>query len=262
MAIKNIFKKAKNSSGKTFKHSGNLGDIIFSLPTIIALGGGKLYLSNKTPGVETRKFTDDMLEQMIELLKTQSYLSDVCRYNGEDIDYNLDKFREIFACYDHIARWHLKAFNAQFDLTRAWLENIKPIRTRDIVINDTRREGDVALDWPILSKYEDMCVFAGFEHEYNGFIKSWSLNIPRHPTKTILEFAGVIKGAKLFIGNQSLGFALAEAMKVPRILKVHHHCPSCMPLSENARIILTEKILKHTFGIKKNFLSSVKLPRF
>ena len=28
----------------TFKHSGDIGDIIFSLPTIKALGGGKLYL--------------------------------------------------------------------------------------------------------------------------------------------------------------------------------------------------------------------------
>jgi hypothetical protein len=48
-----------------------------------------------------------------------------------------------------------------------------------------------------------------------------------------------------------LGFALAEAMKVPRIQEVHHHCPSCLPLSGNARIILTEKILKHPFGIRK-----------
>jgi hypothetical protein len=29
---------------KRFKHSGDLGDIIFSLPTIRALGGGTLYL--------------------------------------------------------------------------------------------------------------------------------------------------------------------------------------------------------------------------
>ena len=29
---------------KTFKHSGDMGDIIFSLPTIRALGGGVLYL--------------------------------------------------------------------------------------------------------------------------------------------------------------------------------------------------------------------------
>lgn len=29
---------------KTFKHSGDLGDIIFALPAVRALGGGILYL--------------------------------------------------------------------------------------------------------------------------------------------------------------------------------------------------------------------------
>ena len=29
---------------KTFKHSGDMGDIVFSIPTVRALGGGVLYL--------------------------------------------------------------------------------------------------------------------------------------------------------------------------------------------------------------------------
>lgn len=242
---------------KTFRHSGNLGDIIFSLPTIIALGGGKLYLSNTTPGVETRKFTDTMLAQMRELLSTQSYLTSVEKWNGEDIDYDLDKFRKIFACYDHIARWHLKAFDAQFDLTKAWLENIKPARTKEIVINDTLRDDDMPLNWDALRGLEDRCVFIGLEHEYKGWTEGSKLDVKWHPTKTIMEFAQIIRGAKLFIGNQSFGFALAEAMKIPRILEMHRHCPSCMPLSENARIVLTEKILKHPFGIRKGILFKV-----
>jgi len=245
----------------TFKHSGNLGDIIYALPTIIALGGGKLYLSNNTPGLEIRVFTDGMLEQIIEFLRTQGFLTDVCRYNGEPIDYNLDKWREIFACYDHIARWHLKAFNVQFDLSRPWLKNINPIRTREIVINNTLRDRDVPLDWQILKGLEKRCVFIGFESEYKKFSEVVELEIPWHPTKTILEFARVIKGAKLYIGNQSLGFALAEGMKVPRILEVHHHCPSSLPLSNNARIILTEKILKHPFGIRKSLFTFRKKER-
>ncbi|MDD5423262.1 MAG: hypothetical protein PHT32_07595, partial [Candidatus Omnitrophica bacterium] len=231
MKIPGIFRKKDGSGIKTFKHSGNLGDIIFSLPTIIALGGGKLYLSNNTPGIETRVFTDKSLEQMIELLKTQPYLADVRRYNNEHIDYNLDKFREIFACYDHIARWHLKAFSVDFDLSRPWLENIRPIKTAEIVVNNTFRDRDVPLNWNILEGLEERCVFAGLEHEYEKFRNVIGLKIPWHPTKDLLEYARVIKGARLFIGNQSLGFALAEAMKVPRILEVHHHCPSCLPLS-------------------------------
>ena len=33
-----------NEKKLTFKHSGDLGDVIFSLPTIRALGGGQLLL--------------------------------------------------------------------------------------------------------------------------------------------------------------------------------------------------------------------------
>lgn len=220
------------------------------------MGGGKLYIGKHPPGVECRVITDETIAQMIELLKLQPYLSDVAPYNNETIDYSLSKFADIFACYDHIVNWHLKAFGVHFDTTKPWLFNIKPLHTNDIVINNTFRERDVPPDWQILEGYLDKCVFVGFEHEYERFKKEMALNIPWHPTKSILELAQVICGSNLFIGNQSLAFALAEAMKVPRILELHHHCPSSMPLSDNARIILTEKILKKTFSIKKsNFFS-------
>lgn len=243
---------------KTFKHNGNLGDIIFSLPTIIALGGGALYIGRYPQGVEARPFNDDMISQIIELLKTQSYLRDVARHNGESIDYDLNKFREIFSCYDHIVNWHLKAFGVTFDTAKPWLENIEPKHINNIVVNNTFRDRDVPLDWDALKGYEEQCVFVGLEHEYKRFGKVMALNIPWHPTPSILELARVIKGARLFIGNQSLGFALAEAMKVPRILEVHHHCPSSMPLSSNSRIILTQKILRKTFGIKPKFTQRIK----
>jgi hypothetical protein len=145
-----------------------------------------------------------------------------------------------------------------YDLTKPWLKNISPVRTREIVINNTFRDRDVTLDWNVLKGLEKRSVFVGFEREYDTFRKVIGLDIPWHQTKTILEFARVIRGAKLFIGNQSLAFALAEAMKVPRIQEVHHHCPSCLPLSANARIILTEKILKHPFGIRKDILKDIR----
>ena len=243
---------------KTFKHNGNLGDIIFSLPAIITLGGGKLYIDKYAPGIEARPFTDEMIDQIIELLKTQSYLKEVTRYNGEHIDYDLNKFRELFSCYDHIVNWHLKAFGVTFDTSKPWLTNIDGKYVNDIVINNTFRDRDILIDWKVLKGYEKLCVFVGFENEYKRFEKVIGLKIPWYPTKSILELAAIIKGAKLFIGNQSLAFSLAEAMKVPRILEVHHHCPSCMPMSANGRIILTRKILRKTFSITPPPLQRVK----
>ena len=61
---------------KTFKHSGNLGDIVYSLPTIIALGGGILYLNNRVEGMRIEKnvagpqpmMTAEMMSGIMELL--------------------------------------------------------------------------------------------------------------------------------------------------------------------------------------------------
>jgi hypothetical protein len=48
--------------------------------------------------------------------------------------------------------------------------------------------------------------------------------------------ASIIKGSKLFIGNQSLGFAIAEGLKVARILEVFYGKNNCHPQSENGHV--------------------------
>lgn len=242
---------------RTFKHSGDLGEIIFGLPTIIALGGGRLYIADGhgNPGINSirglpRPIERDTVFQMIELLKTQPCLSDVQPYDNEEVDYNLDKWREIESSHllwvDHIAEIHLKTFGVRFDLGRPWLENIKPLYKNDIVINRGKRwlSDKNKFNWQSLKGYEDRCVFIGFEKEYEAFVKLTGLNVDRYTIKSLLEFTQIIKGSKLYIGNQSLGSALAEAMKHPMALEIDYNSPRCMPQSLNGHIRLNEKLLK------------------
>jgi ADP-heptose:LPS heptosyltransferase len=49
-----------------------------------------------------------------------------------------------------------------------------------------------------------------------------------------LQLARVVKSARLFIGNQSFPYALAEALKVPRILEVCPLYPVVTPTGDNA----------------------------
>ena len=49
-----------------------------------------------------------------------------------------------------------------------------------------------------------------------------------------LELAGIIAGCKLFIGNQSFPFSIAEGLKVPRILEVYYKAANVIPEGENA----------------------------
>ena len=48
------------------------------------------------------------------------------------------------------------------------------------------------------------------------------------------ELAMIIKNSKLFIGNLSFGYALAEALKVPRLLESGPNFPLVYPNGANA----------------------------
>jgi hypothetical protein len=70
------------------------------------------------------------------------------------------------------------------------------------------------------------------------------LEIRRENTTSWKELAGVIRGCKLFVGNQSLAFSMAEAMKHPRVLEVCAYAPNCDPQGPNGHIRLTQGIIR------------------
>src|ERR1035438_9074901 len=92
-------------STATFKHSGPLGDIIYSLPAVKALGGGVLYLDvegGKDDEFVTRQsvnrntgFGPAGYQTIRPLLMEQPFIEDVRIWQNEKVDYNLDSFRTL-----------------------------------------------------------------------------------------------------------------------------------------------------------------------
>ena len=92
-----------------FFHSGNLGDVVWSLPTIKALGGGDLYLAKGGIPSAIRKYNNGPvfpeyegrlsqkdIDLITPLLEAQPYIGSVkipIGELGEIINYDLDKFR-------------------------------------------------------------------------------------------------------------------------------------------------------------------------
>ena len=77
---------------KTYKHSGDLGDIIFSLPVISSNGKGILYLDpnggEKEPLVswsnyDKTKLTKESIDKIKPLLEQQDYIHEVRYWNLE-----------------------------------------------------------------------------------------------------------------------------------------------------------------------------------
>jgi len=217
-----------------FSHRGALGDIIYSLPTTIAFGGGNYYC------VKSNQF-----EFLSSLLKLQPYLNLVDVYDQSiKIDVDLNIYRKQDLKNKHLCRCHLDPFNKEYDLSKPWLFGVEPKHIADIVVCRTKRYHDKKeIDWSILSKYTDRAIFVGSTRDGKRLWKEYGVKLDPYWCKDGLEIAQIIKGSKLFIGNQSLGFSLAEAMKHPRVLEVFYGKNNCQPNSNNGYTYLDESLI-------------------
>jgi SAM-dependent methyltransferase len=247
--------------GATFKHSGARGDLVYGLPAMKALGGGKLLINIDKTRYLGKALDSEGVEQFRELLEGEDYIEAVEVWDGSVPTYDLDDFREVEVDANLLSMGHLTKFGVWEDLSKPWLK-VKPKHVADIVVNRTwRYHGPFA--WDELSEWLDRCVFVGSVDEYEDFMESTALETPRYETKTYLELARVIAGSKLFVGNQSFPYALSEALKVPRILEVCPVCPNCNPIGSNGFTSLTQDILRHYLKgeeLKGEYVNKSHLP--
>lgn len=218
----------------TFKHSGSLGDVIYSMPTIRALGGGILYLNPN----KTYRMTLDKIEEMIPLLEQQSYIEKVKVWNGETTDYGLDSWRR--RRKKRIGRHtiidaHLDWFEiSRSEKDKAWLTVDKPTEC-DVVFARSARHNNPMFGWKeVWSQFHNRAIFVGIEEEHKTFEEQTG-KIPFIKTNNMLELARIIAGSKLFIGNQSLPYAIAEGLKVNSWLEISPTCANCVYHRDNLK---------------------------
>lgn len=158
-----------------------------------------------------------------DLLKSQSYINEVTF--EEKIDerkyVNLDLFRtlpinfmsgDIRRWYYNLARMHLPA-----DFTKPIINVEKNELFADkIILVYTERYKNITLDYNALKPYKDHLIFFGLPYEYELFKREY-FSLEYYPTKTALEAAKLLAGAKGIIGNASGLFSLAECLKINRI---------------------------------------------
>lgn len=229
-----------NAMTKTFKHSGDLGDIIFSLPTIRAMGGGILYLDPqggvneplvKSSGTPRTKLTAGAIESMKTLLARVPFISEVRLWNGEPVDANLDRFRE-HVRFNNLSDSSLAAFGLpSSERDRAWLDISDPLvdsRFPIIIARSVRYHGNYVF-WALNApKFAHQCAFVGMPKDHEIFEYTYEVKVHYWPTPDILTLARVIAGAQQFIGNQGLPHALAEAMKKNLVNEVFRPNPAAV----------------------------------
>lgn len=166
------------------------------------------------------------------LLLTQPAFKAVELWEGQRVDYNLDLFRR--SGFDlgrgHIGRWPCYCFPVQPRLWEAWLE-VEAEPNNFIVVNRTTRYRNPRINYNFLARRPE-CRFVGVASEHKDFCQQFG-KVEWIETANYLELARVIKGSRLFVGGQSSAWAIAEALKVPRILEVCPAAPTTNPNGPN-----------------------------
>jgi hypothetical protein len=221
-----------------FKHSGNAGDIIYSLPTVYALAQNAkahFHLNINQPGHYGKRphplgnlmMNQKMAEMLQPLLAAQKQIHSCAIYDSvTPIDFDLDAIRRypLLLSRGNITRWYFYIFAVNADLGKPWLHVQPDTSFNDcIVIARSQRYRSPGIDYSFLKNYKT--AFIGVEQEWKE-MKEMIPNIEHVPVKNFLEMAQVIAGSKFFIGNQSFPFSIAEGLKVKRLLEVYYLAPN------------------------------------
>jgi hypothetical protein len=230
-----------------FSHSGHLGDIIYSIPTMIKLSEGRkinLYLRINMPNLNFTNrmkhpngnvmLTEKSIELIAPLLLKQSEFNKCEILTNQNINYDLTLFRKFPFDYrmGSIARWYFLCYGINFDLGKNWLTVTPNFKYKNsIIISRSSRYNTPGIDYSFLNKYNNL-FFIGTKEEYNEMKKQID-KIEFIEINNFLEMAEAISGSKLFIGNQSFPFSIAEALKIKRVLEVFPQCPNVIVEGEN-----------------------------
>ena len=243
--IKLIQENLNKKKEISFLHSGHTGDVINILPILKELSKThvcKLYIKLNVPTVTYypdhpagQVFMNKSVYNMLyPLLKKQKYISQVNIYNNENIDIDFDLIRKlpIRLTFDSM-KYGSHVTGIQPNLAEIFLQadNHDKLKNKIIILRSLRYQNHY-INYEFLNKYNEI-YFLGTFKEYEN-LKQSIKNLHFYDCKDFLEMASIIKCCKLFIGNSSLGFTLAEGLKVPRLLESYPWNPSQQVHGENA----------------------------
>jgi hypothetical protein len=221
----------------TFIHSGATGDMVFSLPTIRAMGGGKLIISN---------FDKQRSESIKKLIAVQPYITSVEVADGHFDGYNLNRFRDYAGHFNNLVEAHFKGQRIEVDSEwkKGWLTLPSKINRGEkyAIINRTTNYEDWNFNWAneveYLKTISDKIYFIGYKDEYHLFNQTFGTDIS-YIECDFLEGAYLIQDAVMFTGCYSAWSTIAMGLGGQyRIVQAPGH--TCSSLLEPRETIINK----------------------
>jgi hypothetical protein len=231
----------------TYRHSGTLGDLIYSLSVVKKMEPGRFmvainniencvaeygYRPEEVDPAHRGRFTTQDYEWLMPLLERQSYITDTCTWHLGDPepDVDLDSFRgTLFRGFEgnYVQAYHL-AFDLPFkmvDYDTPWLE-ADPVKTKPVVVSRTARyrstEPEASATHMQMARDADLennGIFVGTYAEHADYVKTTGVNIPYRPVQDFLELANIVAGAELIVANQNFVYSLAMGLGKQTVLE-------------------------------------------
>lgn len=205
-----------------FSHSGDLGDIIYSLPTIRAKGGGKLILFHY-PGRTSHGMNEDKVNRLRPLLEMQDYIHGV-EWSPVMQDCSLNGFRDHVRNQGNLIDAHLATHGLDWThREKKWLHVDNPASPFPVLFARSERYNNPRFPWHrIADKYRDIAGFVGTKREHEVFCESFG-DIPFVEANDFLSLARLIAGTLLFVCNQSAPGAVSHGLYHPMIIELCPH---------------------------------------
>lgn len=236
------------------KHCGRLGDVVYSVMVLKSYADrNDLQLEYclwdnpalKNLSDEGHLYPGGINDAAYDFIKPWLEHHEIaCRkYNGE-VSLDLDTVKEYGASfglpYSDIRKWYQYAF-PEFAGKNYYNLNYRSEVDYDlIVVNRTQRWQNVHIDYTWLNAVENEIIFIGTYPEYDEFVEM----VPRAKKveiKTLLDAENLIRSCGLYIGNQSLFYAIAEFNQVKRMLEVCPQAPNVISQGNNHHDFITNQ---------------------
>lgn len=244
-----MFKMYRNAflrdSGKTAVQSGELGDIIYAIPTLKKLNVKKIVLNINPPKYKMGRQQADCMKPLLEHC---GFDVEITRgYNPIKVDYVMDEYRLELAPYNTpLCYAYSTLFNVQIDVEKQFIPPIYGDKAYNVVINSTERYLNPDFDWDkLLSAVKGDILFLGTDDEYYIFTnRHRKLKVDYKYTRDLVEVVEILSNCNLFIGNQSCIFAIAQGLQIPRIQETCPYVPNCKPAGEFGYSVISRKNLE------------------
>ena len=220
-------------------HSGDIGDAIYAMPAIRGLGGGRVYLCSRP---FTKEMTPARFEALKALMEVQPYITGVSWHRGEAITHDFSGFRPTRDRKLNLAAVQAAYVGAPRDgWKQQWL-HVKAKKNGCVIIARSPRYHNSQFPWePIIKHFGTRVRFVGLADEHADFVRRFG-SVRHAATNNLLEVAKLIAGSRLFIGNQSSPYAIAEGLKHPRIQETHERIQDAIFPGENTQYVAGDTV--------------------